>query len=195
MATDPDLIRLFIRPLEELGLSYMITGGVASVVYGDPRFTRDIDIVLELGEADVDRLAAGFSGVAFYLPPGEALEEAVARPGGGHFSLIHRETALRADVYVKGDDPLHAWAFARRRRLSVDGLEIWVAPVEYVILRKLEYFSASGSERHLRDVAMMLRISGDAIDREELTRWVERLELARALQAARDYEAESEGFP
>ncbi|HUF50534.1 MAG TPA: hypothetical protein VMN60_06865 [Longimicrobiales bacterium] len=46
--TDPDLVRLFIEPLEGLDLVYMITGGVASVIYGDPRFTRDIDIVLEL---------------------------------------------------------------------------------------------------------------------------------------------------
>lgn len=43
---EPDFIRLFIEPLEKLGVQYMITGGVASVIYGDPRFTRDIDVVL-----------------------------------------------------------------------------------------------------------------------------------------------------
>jgi hypothetical protein len=49
--TEPDLVGLFVAPLESLGLDYMITGGVASVIYGDPRFTRDIDLVLELQEA------------------------------------------------------------------------------------------------------------------------------------------------
>lgn len=44
----PDLVGLFIRPLEALEIPYMITGGVASVIFGDPRFTRDIDIVLQL---------------------------------------------------------------------------------------------------------------------------------------------------
>jgi hypothetical protein len=46
----------------------------------------------------------------------------------------------------------------------VGGGNIWVAPIEYVILRKLEYFEQSGSDRHLRDVAMMLRISGDTVE-------------------------------
>lgn len=48
--TEPDLVGLFVAPLETLGVNYMITGGVASVIYGDPRFTRDIDLVLELRE-------------------------------------------------------------------------------------------------------------------------------------------------
>jgi hypothetical protein len=46
--TDPDLIGLFVEPLEAVGVSYMITGCVASVIYGDPRFTRDVDLVMEL---------------------------------------------------------------------------------------------------------------------------------------------------
>ena len=161
MVTEPDLIWLFIEPFEELEIPYMITGGVASVIYGDPRFTRDIDVVLE---------------------------EEAARPQGGHFNLIHGETALRADVYLMGDDPLHAWAFARRERVPLEGMAIWVALIEYVILRKLEYFRASGSDRHLRDVAMMLRISGDSVDQLELERWIDELDLREAIQKAPRYE-------
>jgi len=56
---DPDLVRLFIEPLERLGVRYMVTGGVASVVYGDPRFTRDVGVVLELRPALVDSSALG----------------------------------------------------------------------------------------------------------------------------------------
>jgi hypothetical protein len=36
----PDLIDLFVRPLDAVGIPYTVTGGVASVVYGEPRFTR-----------------------------------------------------------------------------------------------------------------------------------------------------------
>lgn len=39
---EPDLIGLFVRLLEGLGISCMITGAVASAIYGDPRFTRDV---------------------------------------------------------------------------------------------------------------------------------------------------------
>jgi len=179
--SEPNFIGLFIEPLENRGFSYMITGGVASVIYGDPRFTRDIDIVLELPESGIDGLAQAFSSPDFYLPPVETLREEAFRPRHGHFNIIHRGTALRADVYLLGDDPLHAWAFGRRARIPLDeDVAIWLAPVEYVIVRKLEYYSLSGSDRHLRDISMMLEVSGEKVDRAELRRWVERLGLDEA---------------
>ena len=36
----------FLQPLETLGLPYCITGSVAASVYGEPRLTADIDVVL-----------------------------------------------------------------------------------------------------------------------------------------------------
>lgn len=86
---------------------------------------------------------------------------------------------------MRGDDPLHAWAFERRVRVPVEGLAIWVAPIVYVVLRKLEYYRASGSDRHLRDVAMMLRISGEAVDQRALDRWIDELDLREVLEEAR----------
>ncbi len=184
---DPDLIGLFVEPLEAIGVAYMITGGVASVIYGDPRFTRDVDIVMELQHTEIAALRSAFDPAAFYVPPVEALEDEAARPDGGHFNVIHRETALRADVYLAGEDPLIGWAFGRRVRLQVGGGEIWLAPIEYVILRKLEYYEQSGSDRHLRDVAMMLRISGDTVDSGTLLQWAERLDLLEILKQARRF--------
>jgi hypothetical protein len=186
--TYPDLIGLFIEPLEALGLRYFVTGGVASVIYGDPRFTRDVDVVLALDAPDIVRLRSSFDPADFYIPPAEMLEEEVARPTGGHFNLIHARSALRADAYITAGDPLEAWAFENRQRMSVGGRDIWVAPVVYVVTRKLEYYVASSSDRHLRDVAVMLRVSEDAIDRAELGRWLSSGELREALRAAEDME-------
>ena len=184
----PDFVGLFIRPLEALGVPYMITGGVASVIFGDPRFTRDIDIVLQLKPEDVERLVSAFDLGDFYVPPLEALRMEAARIRHGHFNIIHRSSALRADVYLLGDDPLHAWGFDRRRRIPLEATAIWVAPPEYVILRKLEYTASSGSTRHLRDIAMMLRISGELIDREAMEAWVRRLGLDAVWESAKAYE-------
>lgn len=186
--TEPDLVGLFVTPLETLGVDYMITGGVASVIYGDPRFTRDIDLVLELREGDSGRLLDAFSPDDFYRPPLEVIREEIRRPRHGHFNIIHRDTALRADVYLMGDDPFHLWAFERRVRIPLEeDAEIWLAPPEYVVVRKLQYFKESGSDRHLRDVAAMLEISREKIDMLEVEDWTHRLGLEEASRAARSF--------
>ena len=112
------------------------------------------------------------------------MEEERQRPRHGHFNIIHHETGLRADIYLAGEDPLHEWAFARRETAPVGGEEIWFAPVEYVVVRKLEYFEQSGSDRHLRDIAGILRISGDRIDHASLARLIGERKLHEAWQRA-----------
>ena len=62
-----------------------------------------------------------------------------------------------------------------------------MAPLEYVILCKLEYYRASQSDRHLRDIAMMLRISGDMVDQAALERWLGTLGLIDLFETARRY--------
>jgi hypothetical protein len=55
-----------------------------------------------------------------------------------------------------------------------------MAPIEYVILRKLEYFREGGSEKHVRDIRGMLEVSSAQIDRPFLDQWISRLDLAEA---------------
>ncbi len=186
--SEPDLVGLFVAPLQRLGLNYMVTGGVAAVAYGDPRFTRDVDIVLALAHRDVRSFSEEFPEPDFYLPPREVITEEMNRRKGGHFNVIHRDTALRADVYLVGDDPFHVWALERRHTIRTHTGEIQLAPIEYVIVRKLEYFQASGSDRHLRDIAMMLAVSGDLIDPTALRSWSARMGVSDALDLARKFD-------
>lgn len=176
--TAPDVYRLLLQPLAQTGLDYLITGSVAAIAYGEPRMTNDVDLVVRLPAEGPALLRERFPADAYYVPPLEAMETERRRERYGHFTIIHLETALRADVYLAGDDPLHAWAFARRRAEPMAGGRVWFAPIEYVIVRKLEYYEHSGSDRHLRDIAGMLRVSGDRLDLPEL----ERLVAARGLE-------------
>jgi hypothetical protein len=185
----PDLVELFTGPLDELEIPYMVTGGVAAVVYGDPRFARGVDVVLELDESTVGMLEVAFGRDAFHVPPTEELLREARRPRGGHVQIVHRDTSLRADLYLLDDEPLHRWGFERRQPIPVGKGTMWLAPIEYVIVRKLQYFRESGSDGHLRDVAHMCRISSDEVDRMELIGWVERLGLAAEWEAAEDVSA------
>ncbi len=52
------------------------------------------------------------------------------------------------------------------------GEPIWLAPPEYVVLRKLEYYREGKSEKHLRDILSILEISSDQLDLEKLQKMV-----------------------
>ncbi len=181
---DPSLITLFVRPLAQLGIPYLITGGVASVIYGEPRFTHDIDLVVRLEPRDARRFVAGWSPTEFYVPPVEVVAEESRRPAYGHFNVSHLETTMRADVYLPGRDPLAAWALEHPVHRRVEEDDIRVAPIEAVIVSKLRYYQMGGSDRHLRDIRQMLRISGDLVNRPELERWVAKVGVEREWHTA-----------
>jgi hypothetical protein len=64
--------------------------------------------------------------------------------------------------------------------LEVEGQILVVAPPEYVIVRKLEYYRESGSKKHVRDIRSMLDTSPEAIQSAELEQQI----AARGLQDA-----------
>lgn len=185
----PDLYTHFLQRLNATGIRYMITGGLAAIIYGEPRLTNDVDIVIVLAADEVDRLVTAFPAPEYYVPPREVVLEEAARPAWGHFNLLHVETSLRADVYPLGDDPLGAWAMARRWAIPMAEETVWVAPIEYVMLKKLEYFRDGRSDRHLRDIAAMVRISGDTIDPSAMESWLDRLRLRNEWARAKEYGA------
>ena len=173
----PDLVSLFVEPLNRLGVMYMVTGAVAAIVYGEPRLTNDIDFVIKLSDDDVLRLHDAFPQSEFYVPPAETMRVEANRPLHGHFNLIHTDSALKADMYPVGSDPLHHWALERRHQIQISDATMWIAPIEYVILRKLQYLEISGQEKHQRDIKSMLLVSDAQIDRELLNREIDRMRL------------------
>lgn len=183
----PSLISLFVSPLNRLGVEYMVTGGLASVIYGQPRLTLDIDLVLRLPERAAERFGECWPATEFYTPPLEVLLEESRRPHHGHFNISHHDSTLRADVYLAGEDPLNAWALSRVVTRPIEGVEVRVAPLEAVILGKLRYYKLGGSDRHLRDIHQIVRVSGDAIDRSALDAWIEQLGLQAEWQRALTY--------
>lgn len=174
---EADLISLFAVPLEKAGLPYMVTGATAAILYGQPRTTNDLDVVIELKSADLPRLRAAFPENDYYLPPDEVIEVELRRTQRAHLNALHNDSGFKADLYPIGTSALHQWAFPKRSSVPHGGQSISFAPPEYVILRKLEYFREGGSSKHLTDIRAMLDVSGDAIDRTALDTWISRLGL------------------
>ena len=177
---EANLFLMFTQRLNALGVRYMVSGSVAVIIYGEPRLTHDVDLIVVLDRVQIARLPEVFPPAEFYCPPTEVIAVEAAREQRGHFNIIHHETGFKADIYLSGRDPLHAWGLARARQLEVEGKALVVAPPEYVVVRKLEYYREGGSEKHLRDIRSMLDASPGAIDRVELEKQI----VARGLQEA-----------
>jgi hypothetical protein len=174
---EPSPFEPFIIRLERIGIPYVVTGSTAGILYGEPRLTHDIDIVVALSPHNIHAFVEAFPLEDFYCPPEDVLAIEVRRGQRGHCNVIHHGSGFKADIYVAFDE-LHRWALAHRRIVAFDGLQLSVAPVEYVILRKLEYFREGKSEKHLRDIRGILDVSSEKIDRSFLDQWIARLGLA-----------------
>ena len=171
---EPELSLLFVRPLNQIGARYIVSGSVASILYGEPRLTNDVDFVIFLRDTDIARLRQIFPSPEFYVPPPEVIAAEIARPAKGLFNVIHADTGFKADFYTAGRDEFNAWAFRNSRKMEYRGELIVIAPPEYVIVRKLEYFREGRSEKHLRDIRAMLAVSGEQLDRATLNEWIQR---------------------
>ena len=169
-----ELFLLFVRPLNRAGIRYVVGGSVAAIFYGEPRLTHDVDFIVLLNHDDLRRLHEAFPVEDFYVPPLETMLVETARDHSGHFNLIHQDTGFKADIYPAGRDNLNAWAFRGKRTVEFEGEPVVLAPPEYVIVRKLEYYREGHADKHLRDIGAILRVSGLELDRNLLNEWIQR---------------------
>jgi hypothetical protein len=164
-----------------------VTGSIATILYGEPRFTNDIDVVVQLPPEAVEAFCAAFPQGEFYLDA-ERILSAIARRG--QFNVIHPASGLKVEVIIPAMDAFDRSRFTRVRRVHpAAGLAADFAAPEDVILKKLQYYAAGGSDKHLRDVAGVLRISGTDVDRDYVATWAERLGVLDAWHRILDAEA------
>jgi len=165
----PDPVTLFVGRVERSDVPYMVRQIGISGSGADP------DVVLDLRAADALRLRPLFPEHAFYVPSDGLISEEAARARRGRFHIVHRLTGRRAEVHVATDDPLFEWAFSRRVRYAGEVTDVWLAPVEYAVLRALESHRETGSDADAQRVAALVRSSRRDLDYVELGRWMGRL--------------------
>jgi len=176
-----ELLRRVIEILEQLDLTYMVVGSVASGAYGEPRLTRDIDIVVRLPAEQVSGLCQAFGPPDYYVDSNAAMQAALAC---GQFNVIHPASGNKVDFVIARNDPWGRMQIHRRRRVRIlPDLEGYAAAPEDIILGKMDYYRQGGSEKHARDVAGMIKVSGELIDRAYVAEWAERLGLSETWRA------------
>lgn len=179
--TFSDLMRFTDDILETLGIPFAVVGSVASGFWGEGRSTQDVDIVIDLKPRQIDQLIASYPEDDFYVSRA-AVTEAVSlsRP----FNVIHNQSGFKIDFMVVEEGSWGKSQLQRRQQVEVmPNVRTMVAAPEDVILGKLIYYQEGGSDKHIRDIAHILQVSGAIIDHDYLNENVRRLKLSEVWEA------------
>ena len=170
-----------IERLERAGVRYMITGSVASSFHGEPRATRDLDIVIDPDPWGMALLVGELEAAGLYVDANAARQALDDRT---QFNAIDGVTGWKVDFLVRKDRPFSREEFDRRTRVDLLGTPAWIASPEDTVIAKLDWATASGSDRQLADVASMLDVGGDSLDLGYVDHWVRALGLDAAWSRA-----------
>lgn len=165
--------------LIDLDIPYYVTGGVAAIAYGEPRTTRDADIVIGIRTEQIDPLVTRLELEGFYVPGVEDVRSGQVQTLG----VTHIESIARADLILSGSSPFDRVKFERRRRVELAGLDIlFLISAEDLILSKLMWGRGTQSEKQFRDVLGILKVQ--QVDRDYLREWGVELGVIDSLNAA-----------
>src|SRR5262249_22871698 len=166
--------------LHRATIAYMVSGSIALNFYAQPRLTRDIDIVVALGHEDAERVTDLFAA-DFYIDA-DAVRSAIAQLG--MFNIIHYDNVMKVDFIVRKYTPYRREEFARRIAVEIDGVSVWLATAEDLVLSKLVWAAESHSEVQLLDVRNLIRaVTG--LDWTYIERWADALTLGDLLREVR----------
>jgi hypothetical protein len=179
--TFADLLALVIPQLDREQIPFMVTGSLASSYHGEPRATRDLDIVIDPSKDALERLVGELQSARFYVDADVARRALAER---SQFNAIGPDAA-KVDFIVRKERPFSVAEFGRREPADLLGTPGFVATAEDVILAKLEWAAASDSERQRRDVIGILA-TADALDTSYIERWATALGVREAWETLRD---------
>lgn len=179
-----ELLRRVSAALDANEIPYMLTGSVASSMYGIPRATNDIDIVIAPTRQQLLTVVTLFQRTGLTVTPEAAV---AAFRNKTQFNVIDFPQGLKVDLIVRKDRDFSLTEFDRRKTHEVQGMTLTIATPEDVLLAKLEWARIGGSERQLIDAAGILKVQGDRLDRSYIQRWVEQLDLGPQWAAAQEH--------
>lgn len=162
--------------LDQLKIPYIITGGIAVSVWGRPRNTADVDIVVEIGSEKsvcdlVFKLKKTFP--KSYSDENLALD---AFKRKSEFNIVEPEYGLKADFFISSGSEYQQTEIKRGRHKKIDGKMIRFISPEDLIISKLLWYRDSESTRQLEDIASVVETQ-KSIDKKYLAGWIKKHDL------------------
>ncbi|HYC88941.1 MAG TPA: nucleotidyltransferase [Thermoanaerobaculia bacterium] len=176
-------LRQITTALEMHGVPYMLTGSLASSMYGIPRATNDIDIVIAPTRDQLLNVVQMFQRVGLTVHPESALN---AYRNRTQFNVIDFPKSFKVDLILRQDREFSVREFERRETHEVDGMRLTLATPEDVLIAKLEWAKMGDSERQLQDAAGIIKMQHTTLDFRYVEEWVETLQLHSQWAAVRE---------
>ena len=164
------LASLVIEALEAEDIPYMVVGALSSSVFGVPRATKDVDIVLQLQTgSSLHRLETRLAEVVVFDPQVtfETLTGSVR-----HILTAKTRPPFIVELFELGSDPFVVERFSRRRSewSAQISRRIFLPTAEDVIVQKLRW----GRPKDLEDAKDVLAVQTPAkLDMDYIARWCE----------------------
>jgi hypothetical protein len=149
--------------LESLNIPYMLIGGQAVLLYGEPRLTRDIDVTLGVDVDKIEDVISAVCGLSLKILP-ENIEDFVRRTMV--LPAIHEETGIRVD-FIFSFSPYERQAIARAKKVLIMEQNVCFAAPEDVVIHKI----VAGRPRDMEDIRGILLRTRD-IDMAYIRQWL-----------------------
>lgn len=169
-----EVLKSVTQVFEKAGIDYFLVGSLASMYYSRPRFTNDIDLIVQIKTHHIQSFETLFNQNEYYCPPTETIQDEFLR--GGMFNLVHHQSGIKIDIIILNTTPFYQSEFERRRKVELlPDFETYIASPEDIILKKLDYYREGGSEKHLLDIRGILIET--KVDHTYLQEWIGKLGL------------------
>ena len=148
-----ELISRLAAGLEKHSIPYMIIGGQAVLLYGEPRLTRDIDITLGLDTDGLDDVIAVINDIGVKPLPDNIesfVKETMVLP------TLDEDTGIRLD-FIFSFTPYESEAIKKSRKVTIKDQDVCFASPEDLIIHKI----FAGRPRDMEDVRNILSKNPD----------------------------------
>lgn len=162
-----DAVGAIIDLLNSRGVPYMVTGSLASNLYGVPRSTKDADFVVQLQGRSVDEIFAPLAG-QFRVDPQMSFETVT---GTIKHVLRTPDHALVIELFELSQDEHDQSRFGRRVIVRTMGRDTYVPTPEDVIITKLLWYQREHRSKDLNDARNVLATQQKRLDAAYLERW------------------------
>lgn len=181
MNEELEVLKIVTHRLGAAGFDYMVSGSVAANYYTVPRMTRDIDIVISLKNADIDKFFNLFQK-DFYIDK-EMIKEEVRRKG--MFNLIHNKLVVKVDFIIQKEEEFNKLELKQKKKVIIEKTPMWFISAEDLILAKLLWAKDTHSEMQLKDIKNLLETVKN-LDAAYIKRWVTKLKITEIYKEAKN---------